>query len=56
MEKYYITNCKSIYRAENIEVSFPKEAFLTVVNYNKADEEHGIFLKLYKIYHCKRGK
>ena len=31
MKKYYITNCKSIYRAETIEASYPKEAFLTVI-------------------------
>ena len=45
MEKYYITNCKSSYSAKNIEASSPKEAFLTVINYNKADEEHGIFVE-----------
>lgn len=45
MEKYYITNCKSSYSAKNIEASSPKEAFLTVINYNKADEDHGIFVE-----------
>ena len=43
MKKYYIKNCKSSYSAKNIEASFPKEAFLTVINYTKADEDHDMF-------------